>query len=202
MINMGAFEVRDLIRAETHETVADPVMVDGMRANGGNTGEYTLCVLADEERLLMKFAERGPSKGKWNFPGGKIEDGESIVQCAIREVIGETGLTMHDTFYHGFVDAYHGNDGVCNRVHILSSESFTGKLRSSIKGEVTWIPKVRVPVRKMWHDVQIWLPHIEHRREFRVVARYNNERGDVLEGLEIKVKDRERVRRPEKEKQY
>ena len=33
--------------------------------------------------------------GKWEFPGGKIEPGESAAEAAIRECLEETGLHVH-----------------------------------------------------------------------------------------------------------
>jgi 8-oxo-dGTP diphosphatase len=45
--------------------------------------------------LLLK---RSPSSkgnpGKWDFPGGKIDPGESFDEALLREVVEETGLTI------------------------------------------------------------------------------------------------------------
>lgn len=45
-------------------------------------------VLNDEGSLLMIFR-----RGKWDLPKGKIDPGETIEDCAIREVKEETGLS-------------------------------------------------------------------------------------------------------------
>jgi ADP-ribose pyrophosphatase YjhB (NUDIX family) len=34
--------------------------------------------------------------GTWAFPGGHLEFGESFEACAVREVLEETGLSIHD----------------------------------------------------------------------------------------------------------
>lgn len=42
--------------------------------------------------LVMKRAEHKPNGGRWNFPGGKIEEDESPREAAIREVREEAGV--------------------------------------------------------------------------------------------------------------
>ena len=36
-----------------------------------------------------------PNRGLWVAPGGKLEDGESPVECAVREMREETGLVIN-----------------------------------------------------------------------------------------------------------
>ncbi|TYP92527.1 NUDIX domain-containing protein [Fodinibius salinus] len=51
-------------------------------------------------------------RGKWDLPKGKLEDGETIKECAVREVAEEVGLTttpniatkLHET-YHEYEQA-------------------------------------------------------------------------------------------------
>ncbi|ESP62496.1 ADP-ribose pyrophosphatase [Smithella sp. ME-1] len=49
--------------------------------------------IKDEKVLLVK---RGiePSKGFWAIPGGTLKLGESLQECAAREILEETGLTI------------------------------------------------------------------------------------------------------------
>merc|ERR1712137_98210 len=51
-------------------------------------------VAGGEVEVLMIQRGTEPSKGLWTFPGGKLELGESIVGCAIRELREETGITL------------------------------------------------------------------------------------------------------------
>jgi 8-oxo-dGTP pyrophosphatase MutT (NUDIX family) len=60
-------------------------------------------VLNEEKKMLMIFR-----RGKWDLPKGKIDDGETLEQCAVREVEEETGLTKIEllspllTTYHTY----------------------------------------------------------------------------------------------------
>lgn len=51
-------------------------------------------VVTDGERLLLAQRKKTPSRGKWVFPGGKIEPFESIREAAAREIREETGLEV------------------------------------------------------------------------------------------------------------
>ena len=42
-------------------------------------------------QILMVRRANEPSKGMWAFPGGSLELGESLEECAIRECAEETG---------------------------------------------------------------------------------------------------------------
>lgn len=50
-------------------------------------------LMLDKKIVVIKKA-RGPYKGKYDLPGGKIEEGESHEEALKREFLEETGLTI------------------------------------------------------------------------------------------------------------
>src|SRR5437763_16449956 len=48
-------------------------------------------VLRDERALIVQRAQQ-PNAGRWGFPGGVLELGESVGEGAMRELIEETGI--------------------------------------------------------------------------------------------------------------
>jgi len=59
--------------------------------------KYTIGIVFDPEFTKVLLIEKNRpewQKGKLNFPGGHIEDGETSEQCIRREFIEELGLDM------------------------------------------------------------------------------------------------------------
>lgn len=51
-----------------------------------------------EKVLLLKRAEKGDNKGTWCLPGGKVEEGESLIDAATREAKEECGKVVGSRF--------------------------------------------------------------------------------------------------------
>ncbi|MFI8102781.1 NUDIX hydrolase [Streptomyces sp. NPDC086023] len=60
----------------------------------------SVVVVDGESRILL---QRRTDNGMWALPGGRMEIGESIGECAVRETWEETGLTVEIT---GIVGTY------------------------------------------------------------------------------------------------
>jgi mutator protein MutT len=94
-------------------------------------------------------------------PGGKLEEGETIDQCAIREVKEEVGLTVHSVEARGVLDFYFVDSPSSNlRCHVFQTTNFEGDLVESYEMRPEWINIADIPYDKMWHDDSIWLPQM------------------------------------------
>lgn len=58
-------------------------------------------VWSDKERILLIFR-----RGKWDLPKGKLDPGETLEDCAVREVAEETGLEQISLVQH-LANTYH-----------------------------------------------------------------------------------------------
>ena len=49
-------------------------------------------IILHQDRIVLIKRDKEPSKGRWTFPGGAVELGESLEDAVRREVLEETGL--------------------------------------------------------------------------------------------------------------
>ncbi len=75
-------------------------------------------VIRDGQVLLVRRANP-PDAGRWGFTGGKIEQGETIENAAIRELQEETGVRAIPLRVFTAVDAFDREDDGTFRRHFI-----------------------------------------------------------------------------------
>ena len=69
---------------------------------------FTLCYVREKGKTLMIHRNKKDNdvhEGKWNGLGGKLEQGESPEECAVREVYEESGLLGKNPKLKGIITA-------------------------------------------------------------------------------------------------
>lgn len=99
-------------------------------------------IVRDGRILLIKRAF-APYQNLWTFPGGRMDEGESIEQCVIREVQEELGLIIRNP-RHALTQSL-GRDGTY-RLAVFATADFSGAIRpsSEIAGHV-WADPGMIP---------------------------------------------------------
>lgn len=120
-----------------------------------------LCLIEDTSTNKVVLQYRSPERyKKWSgyaFPGGHIEEGESLVESVIREVYEETGLTIADPKLVAVKD-WEPDEGGRYIVFCYKATRFSGQLRSSEEGEVSWGEKDQLEKLDLSYDM---LPLLE-----------------------------------------
>lgn len=74
------------------------------------------------------------------FPGGHVEEGESLRDSIIREIKEETGLTISNPQPCGYKD-WIQEDGTRYIVLLYKTDKYEGELKASEEGKVFWLDR-------------------------------------------------------------
>lgn len=99
-----------------------------------------MCFVYDENRILVQEKAGTRHEGGLVFPGGHVEEGESLRDSMIREIKEETGLTIYNPQPCGYKD-WIQEDGTRYIVLLYKTNQFEGELKSSEEGRVFWLER-------------------------------------------------------------
>ncbi len=125
----------------------------------------TLLFVLDGDRILLIRKKRGLGAGKINGPGGRIEPGETPVECALRELHEEVGLRADSPVECG-EHHFQFTDGYSLHVHVFASTSFSGEPIETDEAIPMWVSRAELPYDEMWEDDRFWMPHMLAGRHF------------------------------------
>ena len=120
--------------------------------------QTTLCYLEHNDCYLMLHRVKknhDVNHDKWIGVGGKFEPGETALDCALREVREETGLTMHAPHYRGMVDFF-CPPWPAERMHLYTCTEFSGTMIDCDEGTLEWVPKDAVASLPIWAGDKIF----------------------------------------------
>jgi ADP-ribose pyrophosphatase YjhB (NUDIX family) len=119
--------------------------------------KLTVSVIPERRgRILLMRRAIEPRYGTWTFPGGFLEMDESVEECAIRETLEETGLTVR---LDGLVGIYSrpapqgpGIVSIVFRGRALKGRPQPG--REAL--ETRWFDPVDTPWEELAYDTNRW----------------------------------------------
>lgn len=99
---------------------------------------------ADNRILIQKRPEGKPRAGFWEFPGGKIEEGETPEQALVRELEEELGIvTLEKALFPLSFMSYSYPD--CHAlVPLFGCRNWTGLPTPNLGQELAWVRPARL----------------------------------------------------------
>jgi 8-oxo-dGTP diphosphatase len=131
-------------------TGADPVGCDAPRPSD-NIGPVKLVLvvaaaLVDADNRVL-LARRPPGKsmaGLWEFPGGKVQDGESPEAALCRELAEELGIDVRDSCLAPFTFASHRYPTFQLLMPLYLCRRWNGTMEAREGQELTWVKPMRL----------------------------------------------------------
>lgn len=87
--------------------------------------------------LIAQRAKSDHLIGKWEFPGGKVEAGETLQECLKRELFEELGIEAEVGDY--FCTTFVSHKGVDYDMHVFKVPSFKGEVTMKEHSAIVWV---------------------------------------------------------------
>ena len=138
----------------------------------------TLLFVVRDDRILLIHKKRGLGAGKINGPGGRIDNGETPLQCAMREVHEEVEVVPSGTRECGQL-LFQFIDGYSIHVWVFRADDCDGTPTETAEAVPFWSRLDEIPYSSMWPDDEIWLPLMLEERAF--LGRFVFDRDTMLD---------------------
>jgi len=98
--------------------------------NGNHVTEVVAAVIRspDGQLLLTRRAEHAMQGGLWEFPGGKVQPGESLIQALSRELLEELGIAA--TNFEPLISVRHAYPECTVRLNVFHITAWRGNPQS------------------------------------------------------------------------
>lgn len=93
----------------------------------------------DNKYLLAQRGKKDSFYGKWEFPGGKLEEGETEQECLSRELFEEFSIDAHIGAY--VCNSFFEYEGKCIELRAYFVDSFSGDFILHEHLQIRWVLK-------------------------------------------------------------
>lgn len=145
----------------------------------------TLVHLIKDGKYLMlhRVKKEGDyNKDKWIGVGGKFEPRESPEECARRETLEETGLTIGKMDFRGIVTFVYQD--ITEYMHLFTSEDFSGEMKDCDEGNLEWVDISEVCNLPIWEGDKIFFKLMEDDAPFFSVKLVYDDDGNLIDHTE------------------
>jgi 8-oxo-dGTP diphosphatase len=102
--------------------------------------EVAVGVLRRNDKILICQRKKGARyELKWEFPGGKVEAGETTEQCLRRELFEELSIQIHSIERIRIEAAFYEDGGMFNVAYCFIS-GFRGEPQNNVFEQIRWVP--------------------------------------------------------------
>lgn len=146
----------------------------------------TLGIIIRNNQVLLGFKKKGEIGSQTvNGPGGKVEEGESLEECLVRETKEELGIELDkEKLEKTAVITFFAKGVVDFEVHIFRTSIFSGTPQETLDMIPAWYDIDNLPFDKMLESDRKWFEKAIHGDKFNANV-YYRERASGFEKIEF-----------------
>lgn len=99
--------------------------------------EVTAAIMMKNDKVLIARRATGSHAGGWEFPGGKVEQGETPADCLARELFEELGVSAEVGDF--FAENEHEYNNVCLKLLAYFVNTFSGDFELRVHDKLEWV---------------------------------------------------------------
>ncbi|KAJ2915875.1 hypothetical protein MD484_g4536, partial [Candolleomyces efflorescens] len=134
---------------------------------------YTNAFIVHDGKILLGMKKRGWGIGKFNGFGGKVDQGETPLEAAKRELEEEAGIQA-PLEYAGTLIFLTDDVEWAFHIHIYRADTYTGTVTESEEMKPEWFSASEdtatdlppIPFDRMWETDDAWLPLLIAKKTF------------------------------------
>lgn len=147
----------------------------------------TLVKIFQDDKVLLGMKKRGLGVGKWNGFGGKLNKDETLKECAVREVLEESSLSIkeEDLQQIGILLFEFIGENLILEVNVFRTNVFCGTPLESEEMNPCWFLLENIPYQTMWADDILWYPLMLKNNLFYGFFKFHGHDNMVSENLQV-----------------
>jgi len=121
----------------------------------------TLCILRDNDKVMLAMKKRSFGMGKYNGVGGKVQEGETVLEAARRETFEEIGVNVLELIEIAEIDFYFPYKEEWNqRMIVYLCDKWEGEITESEEMKPFWFNISGLPYKQMWDGDKLWFDKV------------------------------------------
>ena len=103
-------------------------------------------IIENNKRILITKRKVSPFKDKYVLPGGKLDEGENLIQCLRREIFEEVGLNIIEEKFFDYYEVILPDRYYLVMYFICKPENFKIEISKEEISDIKWINKQELSI--------------------------------------------------------